>query len=181
MPRLTKALKEEIVKAVFKASALPARRDELNKQLSITVREALVLTLPERFLEVTKNLPSGWFQCMSNYYLHYSGNKAVPGNICIDPPISYPAHDAPQLSSETRSALLDKYNKLFQVYERDRDELNNTTWALLNSYRTTEKLLNDVPEMEKFIPKESVNYPPPAIPVSNVLAKFMQMGVALQA
>lgn len=180
MPRLTKALKEEIVEAVYKASSLPTHEKELNEQLSAAVREALLDELPENFLEVTKNLPPEWFRQVGNYYLHYS-TRVVPGHIVIDPPLLCPAQIHPELPSEVRNALYERFQEQFEAFVRDRAELNTTTWARLNSYRTTEKLLKDVPEMEKFIPKSFVNYPPPAVPVSNILAKFMQMGVVLQA
>lgn len=195
--RLTKALREEIAKNIYKASDLPARLEELEKLPKAAATSLIRACWPEGFAEAVKNYPQEWFGAVTyvslSSYTRRRGTgeridissevvgKVYTGHICLDDPLPFPAQAGRE---EYRAAihewLYDTYRPMYQAWAADKQKLTDSTWALLNGYRTMDALLKAAPEMKQFVPASSTNYPPPALPISNVIATFLERGITFQ-
>lgn len=195
--RLTKALREEIAKNIYKASDLPARLEELEKLPKAAAADLIRACWPEGFAEAVKNHPREWFGAVTTIYINsYTRRSDVKeyidissetvgsiyvGNICLDDPVPFPAQTGREKHvTAVHEWLYDTYRPMYQAWAADKQKLTDSVWALLNSYRTVDALLKAAPEMKQFIPNASVSYPPPALPISNVIATLLERGVALQ-
>lgn len=195
--RLTKALREEIAKNIYKASDLPARLEELEKLPKAAAADLIRACWPEGFAEAVKNHPREWFGAVTTIYINsYTRRSDVKeyidissetvgsiyvGNICLDDPVPFPAQTGREEHvTAVHEWLYDTYRPMYQAWAADKQKLTDSVWALLNSYRTVDALLKAAPEMKQFILNASVSYPPPALPISNVIATLLERGVALQ-
>lgn len=195
--RLTKALREEIAKNIYKASDLPARLEELEKLPKAAAADLIRACWPEGFAEAVKNHPREWFGAVTTIYINsYTRRSDVKeyidissetvgsiyvGNICLDDPVPFPAQAGREEHvTAVHEWLYDTYRPMYQAWAADKQKLTDSVWALLNSYRTVDALLKAAPEMKQFILNASVSYPPPALPISNVIATLLERGVALQ-
>lgn len=184
--RLTKAMREEIVEKIYKASDLPGRKEALRALVKKSVRDMAVAMLPQEFVELTKKHPKEWFGQRTDF-------RIGPGypDICgygrwcyvnFDDPISVPNNY--QLSEEDRAkvyAWMDtNYVPVAAAIEADESKLRDTSWALVNSFRTADRLLKEAPELKAYISIAATSMLP-AIPVSNALSEMMQRGVAMEA
>lgn len=195
--RLTKALREEIAKNIYKASDLPARLEELEKLPKAAAADLVRACWPEGFAEAAKNHPQEWFGAVTTIYINRYTRRGGVGeyidissetvgsiydnSIYLDDPIPFPA----QMGREeyvivVHEWLYDTYRPMYQAWAADKQKLADSVWALLNSYRTMDMLLKAAPEMKQFIPNASVSYPPPALPISNVIATLLERGVVFQ-
>lgn len=68
--RLTKALREEIAKNIYKASDLPARLEELEKLPKAAAADLIRACWPEGFAEAVKNHPREWFGAVTTIYIN---------------------------------------------------------------------------------------------------------------
>lgn len=195
--RLTKALRKEIAEKIYGASDLPARLEGLEatakKQAADIVRSAW----PAGFAEALKNHPQEWFGAVtyvgiSCYTLRRGVEERIDlsretigtvysNNIRFDDPIPFPAQFVGgEYVVTIHEWLYDVYRPMYQAWAADKQKLTDSTWALLNSYRTVDALLKAAPEMKQFIPTDSASYPVPALPISNVIATFLERGITLQ-
>lgn len=197
--RLTKALREEIAEKIYGASDLPPRLKALEatakKQAADIVRSAW----PTGFAEALKNYPQEWFGTMtcvtiSCYTRRRDTEERIDlssetigtiysNNIRFDDPIPIPFSlqlEGDEYSTAIHEWLYDVYRPMYQAWAADKRKLTDSAWALLNSYRTVDALLKAAPEMKQFIPTDSASYPVPALPISNVIATFLERGITLQ-
>lgn len=197
--RLTKALREEIAETVYKASDLPARLAELEKLAATTAASFIKASWPEGFEEALKTYPREWFQSVTSVHVSSSMKregtekyielssvsigKIYTYNIKLDDPIPYPAHAGIEKSYVVaiHEWLYDHYRPLYQTWANDKQKLMDSAYALLSSYRTVDALLKAAPEMKQFIPTTGVSYPPPALPVSNVITTFLERGITFRS
>lgn len=195
--RLTKALREEIAKNIYEASDLPARLEELEKIPKAAAANFIRACWPKGFAEAVRAHPQEWFGAVALirvtcYAQRRETGKRIElssenigniysGDIALDSPIPFPA----QLGSgeyvvAIHEWLYDTYRPMYQAWAADKRKLTDSAWALLNSYRTVSALLKAAPELKQFVPAASANYSLPALPVSNVIATFLERGIALQ-
>ena len=197
--RLTKALREEIIEKIYKASDLPTRLEDLQAGAKKKAADTVRSTWPEGFAEAAKTLPREWFGSVTVVYISCSLQHEDTGeyfdlssetigsfyarDIQLDDPIPYP-QSVQGVQGNYRYLihewLHDIYRPQYQAWAADRAKLYQSAHALLNSYRTVEALLKAAPEMKQFIPTASVSYSPPAIPVSNVISTFLERGIVFQ-
>lgn len=193
--RLTKALRGEIVKKIYKASDLPKRLEDLEASAKKKAADIVRSTWPEGFAEAVKTLPRKWFGSVTSVYispLFREGTNECfdlssetigslyASNIQLDDPIPYPQNEQGNYRYLTHEWLHDVYRPQYQAWAADKAKLYQSAHALLNSYRTIEALLEAAPEMKQFIPSVSVSYPPPALPISNVISTFLERGIVFQ-
>lgn len=194
--RLTKALREEIVEKIYKASDLPKRLEDLEASAKKRAAEIVRNTWPEGFAEAIKTLPREWFDSMNYVYISsYMQRKGAdtyfnlssetvgnfyPKGIMFDDPISYPRSGGGEYRYLVHEWLYDVYRLQYQAWAADRTKLYQSANALLGSYRTTEALLKAAPEMKQFVPTSGASYPPPALPISNVISTFLERGIVFQ-
>jgi len=195
--RLTKALREEIAKNIYKASDLPARLEDLEKTPKAAAADFIRACWPKGFAEAVKAHPQEWFGVVTFIRVTcYTQRRETGGrielssenigntysrDITLDSPVPFPA----QLGNREyvvaiHEWLYDTYRPMYQAWAADKQKLTDSTWALLNSYRTVDALLKAAPELKQFVPAASANYPLPALPVSNVIATFLERGITLQ-
>lgn len=196
--RLTKALREEIAARIYKASDLPGRLEALVTLAKTTVVEMAKASRPPEFVELLKTQPHGWFPSINHMYVG-SGMQRADGsrinlscarigdlyanNIKFDDSIPYPAdlRCSPPYVAAAYEWLHDVYAPMYGAWEDDKAKLTRDTNGLLNSYRTVEALLKDVPELEKLMPRPASGITALTVPVSNVIATFLERGIDLQA
>lgn len=192
--RLTKQLRAEIAGAVYKASKLPTELKELEKLPLTKFKEILLASIPADFVVMAEGKPKEWFHAEQSCgahrryrdgdNTHYMGENQIgkfsSGWLTLDDPILIPKEGCTDYSSAIGQWMYVEYRPQYMAWAKRRDELNAATMGVLNSYRTVEKLLKDAPEFEQFVPKNSVTYPVPAVPISNALAVFMSAGVELK-
>lgn len=192
--RLTKQLRIEIANAVYKASKLPAELKELEKMPLAKFKEILLASRPADFVIMTQGKPKEWFHAEQSCWSHRryrdggSTRYMTEGQIgkfsneglTLDDPILTPKEGCTDYGGAIGQWMYEEYRPQYMAWAKRRDELNAATMGVLNSYRTVEKLLKDAPEFEQFIPKNSVTYPVPAVPISNALAVFMSAGIELK-
>ena len=193
--RLTKALRGEIVEKIYKASDLPKRLEDLEASAKKKAADIVRSTWPEGFAEAVKTLPRKWFGSVTSVYispLFREGTNECfdlssetigslyASNIQLDDPIPYPQNEQGNYRYLAHEWLHDVYRPQYQAWAADKAKLYQSAHALLNSYRTVEALLEAAPEMKQFIPSASVSYPPPALPISNVISTFLERGIVFQ-
>lgn len=173
--RLTKALRGEIIEAVYKASNLPAKQEALLAKASAAATDIVTKSIPPKIMELFAEYPD-WFDTISNVWVYGVG---LPSNYAqLNSPLPTPQRGAQEIAKQVREWCDKNFLQAKAALDKDTDELKNSVAGLLAGYRTVESLLKAAPEMKKFIPTSSVNYPI-AIPVSNVLATMLSRGVAL--
>lgn len=67
--RLTKALREEIIEKIYKASDLPKRLEDLEASAKKKAADIVRSTWPEGFAEAIKTLPREWFGSVTHVYI----------------------------------------------------------------------------------------------------------------
>lgn len=192
--RLTKQLRSEIASAVYKASKLPEELKQLEKMPLIKFKEILLASRPAGFVTMTEGKPKEWFCAEQSTWTHrryrdgdsthYMGEHQI-GNfsnsgLTLDDPVLIPKEGCSDYNAAIGQWMYDEYRPQYMYWAKRRAELLEATMGVLNSYRTVEKLLKDAPEFEQFIPKNSITYPVPAVPISNALAIFMSAGIELK-
>ena len=188
--RLTKQLRSEIADAIYEASKLPAEMEEMIKEAKTKAKECVMDSWPVGFEHAIRTFPKEWFGVVSSVYASYAqgpdGNKVYLRNfdldelqkrVYFDDPIPFPISGGGDYAKAYAQWLYDDCCPRYQDWTGRRCKLYAAANGVLNSYRTVEKLLKDVPEMEQFIPKCSVAYPVPAIPISNALTTFLSAGI----
>ena len=188
--RLTKQLRSEIADAIYEASKLPAEMEEMIKGAKTKAKECVMDSWPVGFEHAIRTFPKEWFGVVASVYASYAqgpdGNKVYLRNfdldelqkrVYFDDPIPFPISGGGDYAKAYAQWLYDDCRPRYQDWIKRYNELFTVANGVLNSYRTVEKLLKDVPEMEQFIPKCSVAYPVPAIPISNALTTFLSAGI----
>ena len=194
--RLTKQLRSEIASAVYKASSLPAELERLEALPPAKLKEILQASRPREFVYMIQGMPKEWFHAEQSVWGHQryrndSGEhldtmytdeigKFANGGLTLDDPVLIPKKGCTDYTISIGQWMYEQYRPQYMAWAKRRDELNAATMGVLNSYRTVEKLLKDAPEFEQFIPKNSVAYPVPAVPISNALTVFMSAGIELK-
>lgn len=192
--RLTKQLRSEIASAVYKASKLPAELKELEKMPLAKFKEILLASRPREFVDMIQGLPKEWFHAEQSTWghrryrddgsTHYMAESQIGKfsniGLTLDDPVLVPKEGCSDYNAAIGQWMYDEYRPQYMNWAKRREELFAATMGVLNSYRTVEKLLKDAPEFEQFIPKNSVTYPVPAVPISNALAVFMSAGIELK-
>lgn len=193
--RLTKALREEIVEKIYKASDLPKRLEDLEAGVKKKAADIVRSTWPEGFAEAIKTLPREWFGSVTyvrisplrrevtGEYFDLSSGTIGPlyvNGIRFDDPIPIPNMGNGDYRYPIHEWLHDVYRPQYQAWAADKTKLYESAHALLNSYRTVEALLKAAPEMKQFVPVTSASYPPPALPISNVISIFLERGIVFQ-
>lgn len=193
--RLTKALREEIAEAVYIASDLPGRLADMGALAKTEAVKSIKASWPPGFEEALKGVDPTWFASSTQLYVPWTIDHPTKGvyrlsaddvgdlsssYIYFDAPVPVPATGASDGSTYFGVWMYDVYRPLYRAWAADEQKLSQSTWALLNSYRTVEALLKAAPEMKQFIPTTSVSYPPPAVPVSNVITTFLERGITFQ-
>ena len=184
--RLTKAMREEIVEKIYKASDLPKRKEALRALVKKSVRDMVFAMLPQEFVELTKKLPKERIEQFTGFYVgrdYYDiCGYGSWHRVDFDDPISVPYNYS--LLEEERAKVHAwmniNYVPVADAIEADESKLRDTSWALVNSFRTAGRLLKEAPELKAYIPI-AVTSMLPAIPVSNALSEMMQRGVAMEA
>lgn len=192
--RLTKQLRAEIADAVYKASKLPGELKELEKLPLAKFKEFLLASRPADFVAIIQGKPKEWFHAEQSTWAHrryrdgdsthYMGENQIGKfsneGLTLDDPVLIPNEGCSDYNAAIGQWMYEEYRPQYMAWAKRREELFAATMGVLNSYRTVEKLLKDAPEFEQFVPKNSVTYPVPAVPISNALAVFMSAGVELK-
>lgn len=193
--RLTKALREEIIEKIYKASDLPKRLEDLEASAKKKTADIVRSAWPEGFAEAIKTLPREWFGYITYAYItclrregtdeYFDLSPETIGslyanNIQLDDPIPVPNMGNGNYHYPIHEWLHDVYRPQYQAWDADKAKLYESAHALLNSYRTVEALLKAAPEMKQFVPSASTSYPPPALPISNVISTFLERGIVFQ-
>lgn len=192
--RLTKQLRAEIAGAVYKASKLPEELKQLEKLPLAKFKEILLASRPADFVTMTEGKPKKWFCAEQSTWDHrryhdggrfrYMGEDQIGSlsntGLTLDDPVLIPNGGCADYDGAIGQWMYEEYRPQYMAWAKRRDELNAATMGVLNSYHTVGKLLKDAPEFEQFIPKNSVTYPVPAVPISNALAVFMSAGIELK-
>lgn len=192
--RLTKQLRTEIADAVYKASKLPEELKELEKMPLAKFKELLLASRPADFVTMIQGKPKEWFHAEQSCWAHrhclegecrrymteYQIGKFSNEGLTLDDPVLVPKKGCTDYESALGQWMYEEYRPQYMAWAKRREELFAATMGVLNSYRTAEKLLKDAPEFEQFVPKNSVTYPVPAVPISNALAVFMSAGIELK-
>ena len=188
--RLTKQLRSEIADAIYKASKLPAELEEMIKEAKTKAKECVMDSWPVGFEHAIRTFPKEWFGVVTSVYANYArgadGQTVYLGNfdlgelqkrVYFDDPIPFPTSGGGDYAEAYAQWLYDDCRPRYQDWIKRHDELFTVANGVLNSYRTVEKLLKDVPEMGQFIPQCNAAYPVPAVPISNALTTFLLAGV----
>lgn len=192
---LTKAMRADIVEAIYKASKLPKQLEELHKLPKEKYRELVLASRPEGFAEMIQGRPKEWFnsECETwnhRYYRVEGAGKSrmdedeigmfASNCISLDDPVLIPAIGSADFNGQLGEWMHKVYRPKYMAWAKKREELRNAAFGVLNSYRTVEKLLKDAPEFEQFIPDKAKSYSVPMVPVSNALATFIDAGIELK-
>lgn len=188
--RLTKQLRSEIADAIYKASKLPAELEEMIKETKTKAKECVMDSWPVGFEHAIRTFPKEWFGVVTSVYASYArgadGQTVYLGNfdldelqkrVYLDDPIPFPTIGGGNYAEAYAQWLYDVCRPRYQDWAERRCKLFTAANGVLNSYRTVEKLLKDVPEMGQFIPQCGAAYPVPAVPISNALTTFLLAGV----
>lgn len=195
--RLTKALRKEIAEKIYGASDLPTRLEALEATAKKQAVDIVRSAWPAGFAEALKNYPREWFGAVAYVRVHrFTQRRGTEEHIDLSPetigtvyssdirfddPIPFPVQSVGgEYVVTVHEWLYDTYRPMYQAWAADKQKLTDSTWALLNSYRTVDALLKAAPEMKQFIPTDSTSYPVPALPISNVIATFLERGIILQ-
>lgn len=174
MPRLTKAIREDLAKKIFAATNFPDLKAQIKKDFYAASTLWAKSFLPPDFNDSIKNLPREWFATCSSYELRGAVNPlncmkplnerhsyshtvpleafACPVRMVVTPPGQ---DDAGSVVQEWLKVLIKRAENWFDESEKFKAELDSTLWA----YNTTEKLLKDFPQFAKHITIPQKTYP----------------------
>lgn len=165
--RLTNEMRATIESAIYKATTIPGKLEELEKQLKKCFTAWAKSQVPKDFIDATKHLPKNWLPNRGSMHLQYGTSFQHPEysdsswthSMDFNDPIQVP-NDF-QFPTFTRTELKkhpEIENLLVEVIDwkkkgkATKQELKNT----LKAYNTVDKLLKDFPEFAKHCPEKPV-------------------------
>lgn len=177
--RLTKKLREQIKDAIMADTNFKDRHKELKAFYTLLLRDIFKDSIPKEFYEATKNLPSEWFPHQSLIPLRAPWSREpTNGEFDIEPlkiPQSYLSHGISDAHPTVRE-YSDKWDKI----GKERIEMNSKITTLLNSYSSSEKLIKDFPQFEKYVSKSETSFPV-SINKCDILATMTKAGLKLDS
>ena len=177
--RLTKKLREQIKDAIMADTNFEARHKELKTFYTSLLRSMLKDTMPKEFYEATKNLPPEWFLHQASISLCAPWSRGpTNGKFDIEPlkiPRSHLSHGIAE-NHPTVQEYSDKWGKI----DEERAEMYSKITTLLNSYSSSEKLIKDFPQFEKYVSKSEMSFPV-AVDKCDILATMSKAGLKINS
>ena len=177
--RLTKKLREQIEDAIMADTNFDARYKELKTFYTLLLRNMFEDSIPKEFYEATKNLPSEWFMHCSLIPLVAPWSRGpTNGKFDIEPlkiPRSHLSHGIAD-SHPTVREYSDKWGKI----DEERAEMYSKITTLLGSYSSSEKLIKDFPQFEKYVSKSEMSFPV-AVDKCDILATMSKAGLKINS
>jgi hypothetical protein len=180
--RLNKALREEILKNIIKATDLATRKKSILDRTNEVARQLVMRSQPEGFYEVTANLPSEWFCSTSQLRFDDSCNpKKVlehgswsSAYIYFPDPVRVVANGGTPHDDKVMTEAFALLAKEAAQYVADEAAARSEARAFLASCKTVEQILERMPELEPHIPK--ISRPLPLVAPSNLLSTLSALG-----
>ena len=165
--RLTNEMRHTIKAAIFQATEIPGKLEELEKQIKKFFTNWAKAQVPKDFIDATKHLPKSWLACRTyvtaeagtTFYCPVWSQYAWSRNVSFNDPVSVPNNF--QFKDFTRKDLGSKpelqalLNEVIIWQDKEiktKQELEDT----LKAYTTVDKLLKDFPEFAKHCPEKPV-------------------------
>lgn len=177
--RLTNEMRNEIADSVIAATNLPDERKEIERLTSEVARDWMLSQQPPEFVALVKGHPAQWFHLDNDLYVREHNPLQVLEISLWSHSINYPApvpiavntSPSPAECQEIFGDLCARAEK----WVEQRDQVRGELMAYLNSCRTVEKALENMPELTPHVPKAAAKVYPLVAP-SNVLSKLSQLG-----
>lgn len=181
--RLTKTTRQEIVDAVMKATTIEAQRADISKRASELATQIISQKIPPELMQAVKKYPREWFKWVTESSLPYRINPlAVDGRCYANSPSFVEALPYANEQYTYTDAEKDQFLPLraeAEALEAMKEEMRRELGAFLESCTTVDKVLERMPELEPYIPKESKSFPIVAS-TGNLLSALMKAGFIVQ-
>lgn len=183
--RLTKAMREEIVTSVLKATDFESKKTEFTNYVSEQVRSVLFARVPKEFRDMIKGQPATWFRHASS--VHFDTNKAPlcglydeSGNLYYyNRRVEFEPFPVPVDFDECFSKeMQEQFEPMRKEAENLRDAhfaLRDGLHAFLCACTTVEQVLEKMPELKKHIPAKLVFFAP-VVNTNNLFSLLTKAG-----
>lgn len=185
--RLTKAMREETLENVLKATDFEAKKKDILERAGKVARTELIKPVPKEFFEMIKGYPAEWFLHTGNYGLfreHAPENAFRPheswyGCTLHFEPFPHPCGLCLNISKERQQKLFGPFRKEAERLMENQTQLKTDLKAFLLSCTTVEAVLEKMPELKPHIP-EKVEFFAPAVNTGNLLTQLMKSGFVVE-
>ncbi len=165
--RLTNESRKVIQSAIYKATEIPGKLDQLEKDIKAFFTQIAKNQVPKEFTDATKHLPKNWLAVRSNisavsgtnFYNPVVAPHSWSTNVTFNDTIAVPNDFQ---FKEFTLADLKKHPELQEmlaevvVWREKKKEIEAELASTLAAYNTVEKLLKDFPEFAKHCPDRPV-------------------------
>lgn len=169
--RMTNDRRSQISHKIYKATSLPGRLEENEKQIVKLIANWYKALVPKDFVEATKSLPKEWFQHTATIHCQAGTNPYSPdinsnsewsSIISLDDPIKVPVSmercKFTRDDAKRMPHLLELLAERVDLFKQEKAVKENLRLTL-NAYNTVEKLIKDFPEFEKHCDVPAKEYP----------------------
>jgi len=182
MPRITNAIRTQILDSVLASTNLPKKRDDIMKRTRALAQKIAVSKVPADFKKFSKTQPREWFRIQTEINL---GHRNPERGFHDDP--AYYAYNSVRLEPfpipmSHREKFNEDETNLFTPLREEAEALRDGQKTLsvdirkfLQGCNTTEQILERMPELKPHIPVITKHYPV-VVSTDNLLSSLMQVG-----
>lgn len=180
--KLTKAARTAICEAVLKATTLEAQEATLTLKFREEMQAMIEAKVPVGLLQLArdKQYDRTWFKWQT--CVHFGWDEAkrpIPSGYTVELLKSVPYGVGEfKLTPEELADTMHYNDEINALYEM-RGSMRTELMGFLSSCSTVEKALAGMPELEPYIPKNTMFYPPVAS-TANLLSSLTKAGFVVQ-
>lgn len=180
--KLTKAAREAITDSVLNATTLEAQEKALIAKFKEELQTLVESKVPVRLIELARNKANDrtWFKWQTSVCFGWDESKRpIPSQRYVELLKSVPEEEQSiSLSNKELEGFMHYNTKITALYDM-RSSMYAELMGYLQSCSTVEKALAGMPELEPYVPKAAMFYPPVAS-TSNLLSSLTKAGFVVQ-